>query len=182
MNQGLIPSRYAKALYEYAAAQGEDSRIFELMEKLSVSFRTEPGLLKATVNPFIPAVDKVELLVTAAGPGAGEDAVYKQFLRLLVDNGRLDAVRDIALAYLKLFRVRHNIRLVTVCSASPLDSAEEKRLKALISRHLDGASIDYRTEVDPDLIGGFTVSVDNEKLDASVEGELKQLRLSLLSK
>lgn len=182
MNQGLIPSRYAKALYEFAAEKGDDTKIFELMEKLAASFKSEPGLQKITDNPFVPASDKIRLLKTAAGPDAQGSETYARFLDLLVDNGRIDGVRDIALAYLKLYRMRHNIRLVTVCSAAPLDPAEEKRLKTLIESHLGGAVMDYRTEVDPELIGGFTISIDNEKLDASVEGELKQLRLSLLSK
>ncbi len=40
--------------------------------------------------------------------------------------------------------------------------------------------MEYTFRVDPDLIGGFTVDIDNERLDASVKNELKQLRLRLL--
>lgn len=41
--------------------------------------------------------------------------------------------------------------------------------------------MEYHHRVDPSLIGGFTVTINNEKLDASVADELKQLRLKLLS-
>ena len=47
--------------------------------------------------------------------------------------------------------------------------------------HLDGGTMEYHHRVDPALIGGFTVTIDNDKLDASVADELKQLRLKLLS-
>ncbi len=40
--------------------------------------------------------------------------------------------------------------------------------------------MEYSSRVNPDLIGGFTVTIDNRKLDASVSNELKQLRVSLL--
>ncbi len=90
--------------------------------------------------------------------------------------------RDIALAYLKMYRLKHNIRLVTVTSAAPMAPADEDRLRKLIQRHLGSAQMEYRHLIDPDLIGGFVVSIDNEKLDASVANELKQLRLKLLSK
>ena len=40
--------------------------------------------------------------------------------------------------------------------------------------------MEYTYSTDPDLIGGFTVDIDNERLDASVKNELKQLRLKLL--
>ena len=182
MNQGLIPSRYAKALFEYAAEKGDDSRLFEAMQQLTQSFASEPALDKTMSNPFVSKADKAKLIYTAAGASQGTDAVVDSFVSLLADNNRLDMARDIALAYLRIYRQRHNIRLVTVTSAAPMDAADEERLRRLIDAHLDGATMDYHHEVDPDLIGGFTVSVDNERLDASVANELKQLRHNLLSK
>ena len=180
MTQGLIPSRYAKALFEFATEKSADSRIYELMHTLEGSFASEPSLQQAVANPFIPASDKVKLLTSAAGASAG-DEVYARFLRLLVDNNRLDAARDIALAYMRLYRSEHHIYLVTVTSAAPMGAAEEERLKKLIARHLNGGTMEYHHSVDPALIGGFTVNINNEKLDASVADGLKQLRLKLLS-
>lgn len=180
MNQGLIPSRYAKALFGYAAEKGVDARIYELMHTLEDSFVAEPSLQQAVANPFIPAPDKQKLLISAAG-ATDKDEVYVRFLQLLVENNRLDAARDIALAYMKIYRSEHRIYLVTVTSAAPMGAAEEDRLKALIERHLDGGTMEYHHRVDPELIGGFTVTINNEKLDASVADELKQLRIKLLS-
>lgn len=180
MNQGLIPSRYAKALFEYASEKGADERVYKLMQTLERSFVAEPSMQQVVANPFVPAPDKVKLLTSAAG-AEPKDEVYARFMQLLVDNNRLDSARDIALAYMKIYREAHCIYLVTVTSAAPMGAAEEDRLKALIGRHLDGGTMEYHHRVDPDLIGGFTVSINNEKLDASVADELKQLRLKLLS-
>jgi len=181
MNNGLIPARYAKALYDFAAENGDDNKIFTLAQALIDAFKAEPGLCKVMSNPFVTAADKTKLLDTAAGPDAKGDAVWNRFIALLVENGRIDAVRDIALAYTRLYRERHNIRLVTVTSAAPLDAAEEQRLKALIQKHLGEATMEYNKAIDPDLIGGFTVSIDNEKLDASIANELRQMRQTLLN-
>lgn len=181
MNQGLIPNRYAKALYEYAAGSGSDKRVFDLMQKLADAFAAEPDLAKAVSNPFVSRHDKIQLLDTASGTTAG-DEVMERFMTLLADNNRLDMARDIALAYLKMYRLKHNIRLVTVTSAAPMATADEDRLKTFIQRHLGQARMEYKHLIDADLIGGFVVSIDNEKLDASVANELKQLRLKLLSK
>ncbi len=148
---------------------------------LVASFETEPGLLKVITNPFVAASDKVKLLLTAAGADKDTPEVYSRFVKLLEDNNRLDLVRDIALAYMKQYRAAHKIRLVTVTSAAPLEKTEEERLKKIIADHLDGASMEYKSAIDPDLIGGFVVTIDNERLDASVANELKQLRLKLLN-
>jgi F-type H+-transporting ATPase subunit delta len=61
-----------------------------------------------------------------------------------------------------------------------MDAAEDARLKKLISSHLGGGSMEYVSKIDPSLIGGFSVNIGSEKLDASVKNELKQLQLRLL--
>ena len=61
-----------------------------------------------------------------------------------------------------------------------MDSAEESRLKKLVQSHLKGGTMEYTFKVDPDLIGGFTVSIGLEKLDSSVRNSLNELRLKLL--
>ena len=66
-------------------------------------------------------------------------------------------------------------------AAAPLAKEAEDRLKKLITDHLAGDTMEYSFVTDPDLIGGFVVTIDNRQLDASVKNELKQLRLKLLS-
>lgn len=179
MNQGLIPSRYAKALFEYAQANQADTAMYHTMQRLAASFASEPTLASVMANPFVKADDKVKLLNTAAGVN-DNDPVYERFLALLAQNNRLDMARDIALAYAKTYRREHHVRLVKVVSAAPMNPADEDRLKALIQHHLGTDTMEYLHTVDPELIGGFTVAIDNEKLDASIANELKQLRLKLV--
>ena len=83
---------------------------------------------------------------------------------------------------LGVYRKANNIYLVEVVSATPMDNAEQLRLKKLIESHLEGGSMEYSQRVDSQLIGGFIVNIDSERLDASVQNELKQLRLNLLRK
>lgn len=181
MNEGLIPKRYAKALYKFALEKGEAQKLYDLMGTLSRSFAQNSQLDSTVGNPFIEPKKKVELLMTAAGADSA-DSVYADFLKLLVRNNRLELSREIALAYREIFRKANNIYLVDVVAASQLDSEEEKRLKQIIASHLNGGTMEYSFSVDPELIGGFTVNIDSERLDASVKNELKQLRLKLLKK
>lgn len=181
MNDGLIPRRYAKALLKFALEKGEAKRVYTLMQALSDSFVREPGLSKAETNPFVDAAAKTRLLTTASG-ATGKDTVFADFIKLLIVNNRIDAVRGTVLAYLDMYRKANNIYLVEITSASPLSDGEMKRLKEIICGHVGGATVEYHTDIDPDLIGGFVVKIDSERLDASIKNELKQLRLKLLSK
>lgn len=181
MNDGLIPRRYAKALYKFAAEKGTQKRVYELMRSLVKSFDAEPSLTRALENPFVPDADKKALLITASG-AADADAAFADFLSLLSKNRRLRESRLIALAYTQIYREENNIYVVKVESAVPLTEAEESRLKSLIKKHLRGGAMEYSSSLNPDLIGGFIVSVGNDRVDASVSNELKQLRLNLISK
>ena len=42
--------------------------------------------------------------------------------------------------------------------------------------------VDFRTEVDPALIGGFIVQVEDKRLDASISSQLKQIEKELESR
>lgn len=179
MNEGLIPRRYAKALLKVAQERGDDKRLYSLMGTLAASFEAHPDLSTAVANPFISADEKIKLLTTAAGAG-DKDVTYADFLKLLRNNNRMPLVRGIALAYGEDYRRSNNIYKVEVTAAAPMDSAEESRLKKLVQSHLKGGTMEYTFKVDPDLIGGFTVSIGSEKLDSSVRNSLNELRLKLL--
>jgi len=181
MNEGLIPRRYAKALYKLAGEKGKAKQIYGLMNNLGSSFASTPALQATVSNPFVSDADKEALLTTGAAATA-DDTLFADFLKLLAENRRIDMAGAIARAYSDLYRRENRIHAVTVTSAAPMAPEDEKRLKELILRHLDGGTMEYRSLVNPDLLGGFTVNIGNEKLDASIANELKQLRLNLLSK
>ena len=94
---------------------------------------------------------------------------------------RTDIIHAVAIAYIDIYRQEHNIRKVEVVSAAPLDPAVLKRIRSLVENHLHGATMEFSTTVDPSLIGGFVINVDNERLDASISHQLKDLRQSLLN-
>ncbi len=179
MNEGLIPRRYAKALYKVAVERGDAVKLYGIMNQLTDAAASQPQLRDAIANPFVTVEDKISLLTTAVG-ASDVNVTFSDFLKLLAQNKRLSLAIDIARDYAVLYRHERDICKVVVESASQLSADEEKRLKTLIENHLNGATMEYSSKVNPDLIGGFAVSIDNERLDASVKNELKQLRLNLL--
>lgn len=180
MDQGLIPRRYAKALYLAAVDKGLAQEMYASMQLLGAAFAAEPKLGDTMRNPFVSDADKAKLIMAAA-QADGKATLLADFVKLLEQNGRIGMVRDIAAAYCLIYRKESNIYRVEVVSAAPMAPEQEQRLRQLILSHLGSGSMEYSSRIDPDLIGGFVVNIDNERLDASVKNELKQLRLKLLS-
>lgn len=178
MDQGLIPRRYAKALFMLAAEKGADTEVYAAMRQLCGAFDSEPELQRTIGNPHVDVADKEALVaaVTSANP------LIADTVRLLARNRRLDLLREVALSYVALYRSEHNIYRVDITSAAPLQTPELSRIQTLVNNHLpENSTAEFSEAVDPTLIGGFKIAIDNELLDASVAGDFKQLRLKLLS-
>lgn len=182
MDQGLIPRRYAKALFEVGEERKDNETLYTLMQSLAKAFAETPGLAATVANPFVSPADKTALLNAAVygDNAATKDSTYEDFLKLLQQNQRSDMAREIALAFIDLYRKKNSIYRVHICSAAPMAPEMKKRLEAIIAKHIGNGTMEYDYTVDPALIGGLTVTVNSERLDASVSNELKQLRLSLL--
>ncbi len=177
MNEGLIPRRYAKALYDVASARGEAVRLYDLMRAVLAAADSQPALARTLANPYVGDADKRRLLDTAAGATA-DDKTFADWLRVLAQNHRTGMAADIARAYVDCYRKERRIYPVTVTSAAPLAAAESKRLQS----HIGDASMEYAERVEPALIGGFAIDIASERLDASVRNSLEQMRLNLLKK
>ncbi|MDE6120724.1 MAG: ATP synthase F1 subunit delta [Muribaculaceae bacterium] len=183
MDKGLIPNRYAKALYAVGAERGVNDTLYNLMQRMALSFSEVPELSRTVANPFVPLADKTALLNNAVYGSADEkhDPTFEDFIKLLEQNGRVDLAWDIARAYIDIYRRSHNICRVVIASAAPLGEKERERLTSLIDKHVGNATVEYVYDIDPDLIGGFTVTINNERLDASVRTQLAELKQHLIN-
>lgn len=179
MDDGLIPNRYAKALYKAALEKDATKEVYEQMKHLSKSFVEVPSLQKAVDNPYLPSKDKEKVLLTAAG--AKSQSIYAKFIELIVKNNRENFIKGMAIAYQSLYRKENGIAQVEITSAKPLTDTELDKIKKVITNYENGKVLEFTQKVDSDIIGGFIVKIDSVLLDASIKNELKKLRLKLLS-
>lgn len=179
MYDGLIPSRYAKALYKLSIETGECDEIYEQMCALSGRNTAIDELKRVMRNPYIANEDKGRVMLLAAGAKPGSS--LEKFIMLIIRNNRAEFLRKIALSYVALYREKHNIAEVIVTTAAQLPEKEMQAIIDVVKKQLQGYTFEVVSEINPDLIGGFTVQVGDVLLDASVKNELKNLRLKLLS-
>ena len=96
MNEGLIPQRYAKALYKLAEEKGNKEAVYLEMKTVAFAFAQNPDMLKVLSNPFVKREDKAKLLITAAGDSVEDD--YRSFVGLVLDRNRCEYMQLMALA------------------------------------------------------------------------------------
>ena len=181
MNEGLIARRYAKALLKYAQEKDKTFPVYEAARQVEASFIAHLDLQEAMLNPVLTASQKEVLMLSAAGVDAASSEEYLRFVRLLLRERREDYLRPIMLMYQKLYRDVNHIVRAQIVTAAPLDKQILSRIEEVVARHCKDAKLEFEHKIDPKIIGGFVLNVGGEQLDASIEKELKQLRLKLIN-
>ncbi|MDU1892776.1 MAG: F0F1 ATP synthase subunit delta [Dysgonomonas sp.] len=178
MNEGMISKRYAKALLQYAIDQKVEDTIFDEMKKLAATYASEPKLRMAMDNPMLNKEDKLGLLKAAIGGKASNEFV--KFAELVVKNKRENHFQTIARVYVDLYCESKHINTGKLVTATPVNKETVEKMKGLLQKIKPG-TLDFETQVDPDIEGGFILYMDTYRLDASVKTQLKRIKQQLIA-
>jgi F-type H+-transporting ATPase subunit delta len=176
MNAGVISSRYARAIYEYAAEKGAETALLGQMQLLERNFSKFPTLRKVISDPTVTAEQKIQVLVTACDAHGNE--TLQQVIRLVVKNKRSGYMENIIRMYDEIYRKSKGIVTVQLTTVEPADDRIKEELLPVIARITDG-KVDFQTKTDLGLIGGFVLEIEDQRLDASVKEQLRIMSYEL---
>jgi F-type H+-transporting ATPase subunit delta len=168
-----IARPYAEALFKAARADLNGAAVW--VEELAV-IGGDAGLQQFAANPKVTADQVFDLIAGVAKTALPEQA--RNFLRTVIDNGRLDALVEIAAQFRALKNAQGGSSDAVVYSAFPLDGAALADVSATLEKRFD-RKLNVKVELNPDLIGGIRVVVGDEVLDASVKARLEQMKVAL---
>lgn len=174
MSVQRISSRYAKSLLDLADETGKLDKVLADIESFNTvcENRDFQLLLK---SPIITA-EKKEQVFKKLFEGK-YDELTLAFLNILLKKGREPLLADIANAFMAQYKKRKHISSVKLTTASPLgDSAKEAIRKKLLESSATDDNLELETAVDPELIGGFVVEIEDKLYDASVAHKLSLLK------
>jgi F-type H+-transporting ATPase subunit delta len=168
-----IARPYAEALFQ-ATGSGAAGASDWLDELAAVAANEQ--LRQFADNPKSTA-DQVYTLVTGVMK-TGLDASGQNFLRAVIENGRLSALPEIAAQFRALKNARQGTFDAVVHSAFPLDAAALADLSGVLEKRF-GRKLNLQVELQPELIGGIRVVVGDEVLDTSIKARLEQMKVAL---
>jgi F-type H+-transporting ATPase subunit delta len=172
----VISTRYARAIYEYAAEKGHETALYDEMQLLAENFATVPALRKVIGDPTIMAEQKIRVLTTACGTHAHDTLL--QAIRLVVRNRRSGYLESIVRMYRQIYRQEKGIVTVQLTTVEPSDPALKEKLLPLVARITNGKA-DFQTQTDAEIIGGFILEIEDNRLDASVREQLRMMNHKL---
>ena len=176
MDIGVISVRYARALLKSATDAKIEADVYKEMQTLAKSYTEVPQLRQTIDNPMLSKDTKQTLLLTAVGEKPCE--LTKAFISLVLKEDRENVMQFIANSYVTLYRQQKNVirgRLITAAAVSP---ATEQKMRQMVESKTNG-TVEFETEVNPDIIGGFILEYDTYRMDASVKSKLNSILQTL---
>lgn len=176
MNEGKIPVRYAKALFESAVNKNLISNIYEDMQLISETCKQEE-VRELLRSPIIPASEKKKifhnLLANKINP------LTLSLIDLMIKNGRESFLPSVARIFSANTLRYQGITETNLITAVPVSERVRKQITDYISEKFK-TKVSLKENVDPEIIGGFILKVDDYFIDASIKTRLRKIKKSLI--
>lgn len=168
-----VAGRYAKALLDLAVEKQELEATYKDVLFVKDTLKAAADLRAVLHSPVITA-DKKESILDAIFKGQ-IGLLTAHFCALVVRHGREANLSEILERFVVQYRQHQNIVVAQITTASDLSENTLNQLRGLVNVN-PGQKVELRTEVKPEIIGGFVVRVGDKQADASVAGKLRAIR------
>lgn len=168
-----IARPYAEGLFKAAGAQG-NALAAQVQALADVAGNAQ--LRSFADNPKVSAEQVFDLIISVAKGDLADPA--KNLLRTVIDNGRLEALPEIATQFHALVNASSGVSDATVYSAFEIAPEMLADVVVTLEKRF-GRRLNASVVVDPGLIGGIRVVVGDEVLDTSIKARLEQMKVAL---
>lgn len=169
-------ARYAKALLDLTLENGS----VEAVEKDLIRFVQvvkESNDFRIFLNSPVVRDDKKIAIYQKVFEGF--NPLTMQFFALVTKNGREQLLPEIAAQFERQLMKNRGIVSGSIVSATPLTEKTKQEILDRIAPAFEG-SLQLSESVDPSLLGGFVIRIEDKQIDASVANKLKELRQELV--
>ena len=167
--------RYAKAILELSSETNAVDQVASDMERI-VEAGNDTGDFQVFLNSPVIKTDKKISILKVLFPEFTE--LTTSFIELITKNKREYLLTEIASAFVSLLKKQNGIVPISVTSAVKLEKQTLNQILEKLKSHVDG-SFEVTEEVDPSLIGGFVVRMEDKQIDASIASQLNRMKIEL---
>jgi F-type H+-transporting ATPase subunit delta len=175
---GAAARRYAKALLELARRDGMIEDIGRQLRQYQTLVQANAHLQRVLENPSVDIQVKTNIVTTIL-ERTQPTPLLRNFVLLLVDKDRLRQLDAICLHYEHMANEELQRVVAQVTTALEMDVQQRQVItqKIAAATHKE---VRLETQVDPSILGGLVVRVNNVILDGSVRGQLARMRKELI--
>ena len=91
-----------------------------------------------------------------------------------MQEGREAVIQLMAMSYAAIYRKEKNIIHGKLITATSINQATEEKVRHMVE-NLTNSNVEFHSEIDSELIGGFILEYDTYRMDASVKSQLRNI-------
>jgi F-type H+-transporting ATPase subunit delta len=169
--------QYANALADIALQQGAAEPALKQLSEIATAYQESAELRNFLSSPAVSREAK-HSVVGKLVARIGASRILRNFLFVIIDHRRTQALPEIAAAFQQVIQQRQGLAEAEVVSATALNDAQKALLLQALER-LTGKKIQPTYSFEPDLLGGAVVRIGDTIYDGSLKNRLAQMRQHL---
>lgn len=174
---GKAAERYAKAFFTTTEDKNVVNEVLADM-KLIKNTMLENKELKSVINSPVIDLNKKKSILEAVFSEANSNSM--QLIALLLNKKRINLLLDVASSYISIYEKNNNINRAKVVLAKELTQDMFTKIQAKVNA-LTGNDVEIQTEINPAILGGFVLTINDLQYDASVVGQLNKFKTQLVN-
>lgn len=168
-----LADRYANALYLFALENNQLENVYQDVLLLQEVFGQNKDLQLLMGNPILAPEKKSAVFTEIFKDKIGE--ITFGFLNLILKKKREPAFPYIFEEFVAAYYKHHNIRKANITTAMKLNDALIANIKNVLEEQTR-STIEISETINPDIIGGFIIKIDDYLIDASLRGRINKLK------
>lgn len=176
MSDNTVALRYAKSIFDLSIENGVLEQVhanFRVFDQVVEENRDLKLLLR---NPVVPHHKKWDVLKAIFG-GKFHSFVLG-LMEITCKKGREFVLHATAKEFHRLYINHKGIQKATITTTFPLNDALRAEITKLVKDISGKAEVELEEIIDPAIIGGFLLRVEDRQLDETLSRKLNELRQS----
>lgn len=178
MNESAITVRYAKALFQVGEETGTLDVLRSNIDELMITIKESAEFSTLLISPIIKSSEKVRVFKTIYS--SHFDAALINFFELITKNKREQHLPEMCLKFIQLHKDKKEIKEAVITTAQPLEAKYRDEIHQFLTKKFK-LKIELSEEVNPALIGGFRLRIDDQQIDASISTKLRKIQTELIN-
>jgi F-type H+-transporting ATPase subunit delta len=177
LSDSKVAKRYVRALFFAAQDANIVDAISADMEMITGLWNANTDFQRAFTSPLISIESKKKILSEVFE--GNMNAMSLNFLNLLIDKRREAIIPELDREFRLLYDEAQGLIRATALVAVDLDESRRERLLNGL-RQRTGKRVELEVRLDPSIIGGVVVRMQDTIIDGSVRGALERMRLKMM--
>ena len=176
MNDSKISIRYSRALFQTALEKKILDKVNQDMIFISEICKL-PETKEFLQSPIIVPSKKEAIFHKILGDNV--EKITLSLIDLIVKNGRESFIPAIARVFIHETKKYKGITESVLTTAVKVDDKVKSQITELIS-DVFKTKVELKENIDPEIVGGFILQIDDNYIDASIKNKLRKIRKELI--